>query len=608
MEKHRKVLTILLAFFGLAIVGIAAVTFAGGGGHGGGHDEKIEFPRSLESYHGAENAGIVKILLHRIKEEPFNLVATLIFFMAIVHTFLSSKFLAISHRLSQEHNQKKKEGTVDPDSVHIGAGILHFMGEVEAVFGLWAVGLCIAISIFYDWNTVVYYMGQKVNYTEPMFVVVIMTLASSRPILKLSELLMWKVAQMIGGMLTAWWLTILTIGPLMGSFITEPAAMTICAYLLASKFYDLGPSEKFQFATIGLLFVNISVGGTLTHFAAPPVLMVAGPWDWGMGFMIVNFGWKAALGIVIANAVYYYMFRSELDELQKEYLIVRSKREIQRRYIIRKQLESQLNGMQQVVDRDVGYSREFDERCNSIKSEITEQSLKEIDDEAVNRSDIIEALAQRFEDIKAHELKKTLPGLLPESQRPPYRDPDWDKREDWVPKWIMGVHVVFIIWTVINAHHPALFIGGFLFYLGFAQVTAFFQNRIDLKPALLVGFFLAGLVIHGGLQAWWIAPLLGSLTEIPLMLSATCLTAFNDNAAITYLSTLVPGLTDSLKYAVVAGAVTGGGLTVIANAPNPAGQSILKRYFKHGVVPVKLLKAALIPTIIMGLCFMLLRF
>ncbi len=599
MNSYGKSLIILLV-----VIGFAASVWAGGHGHG----KAIEFPRSLDSYDDANKEGIGQILSHRIASEPFNLVATLIFLCAIIHTFLTSKFLSIAHRWREEHDRKKKAGEVDRDSVHIGAGLLHFLGEVEAIFGLWAVVLGIAITIFYDWSIVIYYIGQKVDYKEPMFVVVIMALASSRPILKLSELLMWKIANLIGGMLAAWWLTILTIGPLMGSFITEPAAMTISAYLLAGKFFDLRPSEKFQFATIGLLFVNISVGGTLTHFAAPPVLMVAGPWDWSLGFMIGNFGWKAAVGIMAANGVYFYIFKEEMAELQKQYAVVRSKREIQRRYIMRKQLEFELEGMEHLVDDEVGYISAFDDHCEHIKTEIKTRTLKEFSKETVDQSDIEEALDQRFEDIKKHELKKTLPGLLPENERPPYRDPDWDQREDWVPKWIMLVHVLFIVWTVINAHHPALFIGGFLFFLGFAQVTAFFQNRIDLKPPLLVGFFLAGLVIHGGLQAWWIAPVLGSLSEIPLMLGATCLTAFNDNAAITYLSTLVPGFTENLKYAVVAGAVTGGGLTVIANAPNPAGQSILKRYFRHGVTPALLLKAALIPTIIMGLCFMLLRF
>ena len=100
-----------------------------------------------------------------------------------------------------------------------------------------------------------------------------------------------------------------------------------------------------------------------------------------------------------------------------------------------------------------------------------------------------------------------------------------------------------------------------------------------MKAPLLVGFFLGGLVIHGGLQGWWIAPVLASLTEVPLFLGAAGLTALNDNALITYLATLVPDLSDPLKIAVVAGAVTGGGLTVIANAPNPAGQALLNRFF-----------------------------
>ena len=125
-----------------------------------------------------------------------------------------------------------------------------------------------------------------------------------------------------------------------------------------------------------------------------------------------------------------------------------------------------------------------------------------------------------------------------------------------------------------NAHYPQLFIPGMLFFLGFATVTESFQNRVNLKPALLVGFFLGGLVFHGGVQGWWIAPILGNLAEISLMVDATILTAFNDNAAITFLVTLVPGFTETLKYAIVAGAVTGGDLTIIANAPNPAAVSI----------------------------------
>jgi len=179
-----------------------------------------------------------------------------------------------------------------------------------------------------------------------------------------------------------------------------------------------------------------------------------------------------------------------------------------------------------------------------------------------------------------------------------------NQQEKSVPIWITLVHILFMGWTVLNAHYPPLFIGGFLFFLGFAIATKPHQSQISLKSPLLVGFFLAGLVTHGGMQAWWIAPVLGSLGDVPLMLTATVLTAFNDNAAITFLSTLVPEFSISAKYAVVAGAVTGGGLTVIANAPNPAGQSILSKFFPGGVNPAKLLMGALIPTIILGLVFM----
>lgn len=229
--------------------------------------------------------------------------------------------------------------------------------------------------------------------------------------------------------------------------------------------------------------------------------------------------------------------------------------------------------------------------------------LPKLKAEGIDESLIREAFEKRFEEIRLRKIRKYLPGVLPDDKRPEFTDPDWDEREDPVPHWVTAVHILFMAWTIINAHHTQLFVFGLLFFLGFAQITAPYQNRINLQPAMLVGFFLAGLVIHGGLQGWWIAPVLGSLKEFPLMLGATILTAFNDNAAITYLSTLVPNFTDILKYAVVAGAVTGGGLTVIANAPNPAGQSILKKHFNDAVSPIGLFLAAILPTVVMFLCF-----
>jgi hypothetical protein len=611
MRGHNKAWAIfILCFFGMSVLGGVGALAAEKP-----VDDANAFPRSLDSYNDSEIKSIAAILINRIKQEPFNLIGTLIFLCAIIHTFLTSKFTALSHKWEHEHEEKKKQGQEDPHSVHHGAELFHFLGEVEAVFGIWVIALSGAIIAFYDWKTVVNYISYRVNFTEAMFVVVIMTLASTRPILKLSEIIMLKVANLLGGTLTAWWFTILTIGPLLGSLITEPAAMIISALMLAHKLYDLDPSEKFKYATIGLLFVNISVGGTLTHFAAPPVLMVAAPWNWDIGHMIVNFGWKSLLEIIISNGVYYIFFRGELAQLQESYVVRSIKEEIRKKYLVRRELDAEFEKIASAVDEEVGFRQIFEQQIEKIipkikkrlSDRLSEKYLSSIVNEGVDQNLVQDAFDKRFEELRLSKMRESLPGLLPEHERPRFRDPEWDERDDPVPVWVTIVHVAFMAWTIINAHHPEMFIPGMLFFLGFAQVSSPFQNRIDLKPALLVGFFLGGLVIHGGVQGWWIAPVLGNLTDTPLMLVATVLTAFNDNAAITYLSTLVPGLTDNLKYSVVAGAVAGGGLTVIANAPNPAGQSILKKYFENGVSPIGLLKAAIGPTIIVWLGYMILR-
>jgi hypothetical protein len=578
-------------------------------------DDAKAFPRSLDSYNDGDADSIFAMLINRVKQEPFNLIATLIFLCAIVHTFLTSKFMAVAHKWEHEHEQKIRKGLVDKNSVHHRAEIFHFLGEVEAVFGLWVIALVGAIFFSYDWQTAVNYIAYEVNFVEAEFVVVIMTLASTRPILKLTESIMWKIANFLRGTLTAWWFTILTVGPLLGSLITEPAAMTISALLLANRFYDLEPSAKLKYATIGLLFVNISVGGTLSNFAAPPVWMVATPWNWDMTYMIVHFGWKAILGIIISNMVYYFIFRKEFRGLQEKFTLRILKDEIQKKYLSGRELDAEFYKIEAAADEELGFAQAIDQRLkelienikNRLADRLRDRHLSSIVKEGLDQSLVREAFEQRFEEIRLREMRKSLPGLLPENERPPFRDPEWDNRDDPVPIWVTLVHVFFMIWTIVNAHYPELFIPGLLFFLGFSQVTAPFQNRIDLKPALLVGFFLGGLVIHGGVQGWWIAPVLGNLPEIPLMLGATLLTAFNDNAAITFLSTLVPNFTDALKYAVVAGAVAGGGLTVIANAPNPAGLSILKKYFGNEVSPAGILKFALLPTIVMLCLFVVFR-
>jgi Na+/H+ antiporter NhaD/arsenite permease-like protein len=357
----------------------------------------------------------------------------------------------------------------------------------------------LVIDLFYGWETVKGYLQDTVNFTEALFVVVIMALASTRPVLQAAEAVLRLAARTGRSTPAAWWAAILTIGPLLGSLITEPAAMTICALLLARLFYACRPSARLAYATLGLLFVNVSVGGTLTHFAAPPVLMVARPWGWDFAYMLGQFGIKAVAGIVISTAVVFVAFRRELLALSP-------------------------------------------------------------------------------------------PAAAAESARP-------------IPAWITVTNLGFMAFVVYHAHYPAMFVCAFLFFLGFAQATAVHQGAVDLKPPMLVGFFLGALVVHGGLQGWWIAPVLDQLGEGTLFAGALALTAVNDNALITYLATLVPDLAPLARYAVVAGAVTGGGLTVIANAPNPAGQAILNEHFEDGISPVGLLLGAAPPTLVFFLIF-----
>ncbi len=470
----------------------------------------VPFPMPLSDYPLPSPEGLIATLADRIAIDPFNAIASGIFLLAVIHTFAAAKFADLAHEIQHRQDARARaEGRVPAPSV--AAEVLHFFGEVEVVFGLWAVALLIAATVYHGWEPAKHYFNETVNYTEALFVVVIMALASTRPIIGFAEAALRRVAALGGGSPAAWWVAILTVGPLLGSFVTEPAAMTICALLLGRQFYDLRPSSRLKYATLGLLFVNVSIGGTLTHFAAPPVLMVARAWNWDTPFMLGHFGWRAVAAVVTTTLVYFVAFRAELRAL---------------------------SGRPSVRD------------------------VERPDEDAVGGT-----------------------SLLP------------------VPAWITAMHMIFMAWTVVNAHYPALFLGGFLFFLGFVRATAAYQSQVKLRPPLLVGFFLGALVIHGGLQGWWIAPTLASLSEVPLFFGATILTAFNDNALITYLATLVPNFSDTMKVAVVEGAVTGGGLTVIANAPNPAGQALLSRFFGGAIHPLGLLAAALIPTLIAALAF-----
>jgi len=562
----------------------------------------VGFPRADISYLDNQMEGYLNILKHRISVEPFNFIATVIFFLAIVHTMSTSFFLKLANRIELKYETLIERGLRDKHSHSILASFLHLLGEVEVVFGFWAVFLGIAITTYYDWGTFVGYVD-GLTYTEPLFVIVIMTIASSRPILKLYEIILWHIVKVLGDSLETWWLTILIVSAFVGAIITGPAAMAIASLLLADKFYSLNPSVRLKYVTLALLFVNISVGGFLTNFASPPIMMVAGVWDWDMAFMLLTFGWKAIIAVFMMTFVYYFLVKKELHAMKGAYEDYQFKRYIQHRFISQKELEESFTALEKLVDKRVKFSSELDAYSIILKENIKELASQKLTPQECERYDISHAIDEKFDGIAEEELQKSIPGLLAQKNDSLFIDPHWDEREDRVPTWIMLIHVSFLIWTVVNAEQPVLFLAGFMFYLGFYQVTEFYQNRLDLKPALLVAFFLAGIMIHGTLQGWWIAPLLGSLNPLALNLVSTGLTAFNDNAAITYLSTLVTDFPDTLKYAVVSGALTGGGLTVIANSPNPIGQSVLKKFFETGISAGQLLKYAFLPTLISALIF-----
>ncbi|MBB6577760.1 hypothetical protein HNP33_001818 [Comamonas odontotermitis] len=410
------------------------------------------------------------------------ILAAGIFAIALVHTFLAAQFERLSHRYPRH------------------AGVFHLLGEVEIVFGFWAMVLIAAMAVVAGPQQAIGYAESR-NYTEPLFVFVVMVMAASRPIVATVQNLLAGIAKAVPlpTPLALAWLG-LAVVPLMGSLITEPAAMTIAALTLAPLVFTPAMPSRYKYLALGVLFVNVSIGGTLTSYAAPPVLMVASAWGWDSAFMVQHFGWKATIAVLINASL--------------------------ATWVIRKRL--------------------------------------------------VASTAQP--DSAAHA----------------------------IPWSVVAIHLVLLAAVVMLAHHAVLFLGIFLLFLGYTHAYARYQSPLILKEALLVGFFLAGLVVLGGLQSWWLQPLVASMDPLTLFFGALGLTAITDNAALTYLGSQISGMSDAAKYMLMAGAVAGGGLTVIANAPNPAGVALLKQGFSNASISIGgLLLGALLPTAIASLLFLM---
>ncbi len=421
------------------------------------------------------------------------LFAAVLFALALAHTFAARQFERLAHRFPRH------------------AGLFHLLGEVEVVFGFWAIVLVLGMALVAGGGEALGYAESR-NYTEPLFVFVVMVMAASRPVLATVMRAVDALARRapLSTPLASAWLGLAAV-PLLGSLITEPAAMTIAALMLAPLVFTTATPERVKYLCLGVLFVNVSIGGTLTAYAAPPVLMVASTWQWDSAFMLTHFGWKAALAVLVNASAAAWVLRKHLA---------------------------------------------------------------------------------RAPDGARHDPSAV--AVHVDARAP-------------VPVSVVAVHLLLLAGVVLLAHHPVAFLALFLLFLGFTQAYARHQDPLILKEALLVGFFLAGLVVLGGLQRWWLQPIVAGLEPLALFFGALGLTALTDNAALTYLGSLIDGMSDQAKYMLVAGAVAGGGLTVIANAPNPAGVALLKRGFEdQSVGALGLLCGAAGPTVVAAAAFLLL--
>src|SRR5699024_7640489 len=348
------------------------------------------------------------------------------------------------------------------------AGVWHLLAEVEIAFGVWACILFVFMALTGGLQSAVSYLEGR-DFTDPAFIFVIMVVAASRPITELVRRGVYALAGVLPFSTSlSRFFVIMTLVPLSGSFITEPAAMTLAALLLRDTYFGHPGKEGYKYLIVGVLFVNVSIGGVLTAYAAPPVLMVAHAFRWDTAFMAMHFGWRAVLAVLVNSIALTFICRPFMQEIDTA------------------SVDAQSEG------------------------------------------------------------------------------------ETAVPVTVTFVHLAFLLAIVLSSHHIKVFLALLVLFIGYSQTYKRHQSPLLLREGFMVGFFLAGLVTLGGLQQWWLQEVLTGLPPIVLYFGAAALTAITDNAALTYLGSLVEGTGELWRYMLVAGAVTGGGLTVIANAPNPA--------------------------------------
>lgn len=413
------------------------------------------------------------------------LVGTAFFALAILHGFSTTAIARYARRF-KDHGP--------------WANFLHLAADIEVPFGLWAF-LLIFLSYFLLGHSASVAQFERIDFAEPTFVFVILLSASTAPVLNFTEGLMRNFARLLPvPKAYAYFFAAFFFGPLLGSFITEPAAMTVTASFVLSHFFSRPSPAKFRYAVLALLLINISLGGALTNFSAPPILMVAAPWGWSTKSVFLLLGERVLLCLLLNVLAVLFVFR-----------------------------------------RDLTSYTQLDRTADKVA----------------------------------------------------------------IPPWVTLGHLVWLVFVVLNSHHPKILLGFLPIFLGFYFTTARYQHALKLKESLMVCAFLGGLIVLGQFQSWWLAPVLQGLQSFSLFAGAIGLTAILDNAALTYLGAQVPALSEAFKYYLVSGALIGGGLTLIANAPNPIAASLLAKSFERegGINALHLFAAALPLTLMTALIF-----
>lgn len=431
---------------------------------------------------------------------PLQIGALACFILSIVHIFMIPVFA----RLYRNYQNKRIAFPEDWKRFLWLGEWYRLMSTIELVFLLWSVPLFFWFLYTEGYKGTMAYLNTR-NYTFSMFIIVMWLLLGSKPISYAVEHAFAKIANIGRQSPKSWWLTVMFVAPLSTIFLRETGAIIIATTLLAKYFYDLSPSTRFSYATMGLLFSNVSIGGLLTTSSSRSLSMILRTLRWDNYEVMTHFGWKALLAICLSTTVYYYLFR-----------------------------------------------REF------------------------------------------HHFPRKIEHIINAGRK--------------IPIWIICVHIAMAFAAMRFRSAPVLMGGVCIFYVFFHRLTVFYQNKIDFWKVCCLGVFFIGMSFVGGLQEWWILKLVKNSSDFGYMWAAYILSIFLDNVLVNLMMHDLPVVTDCYLYLVVAGCMSAGGLTLIANTPNIVSFATLRPFFQKPSFSFwKLFLASLFPSVLALMLFWLLR-